>query len=72
MHVISRKRLNEFAERHPDAKASLAYWYQLIKRADFASVAELRTVFPLCRSRGQADSVQCWREQGSSNRSDPL
>ena len=46
MHVISRKRLNEFAERHPDAKASLAYWYQLIKRADFASVAELRTVFP--------------------------
>lgn len=46
MHVISRKRLNEFAEQHNEAKASLAHWYQLIKRGTFASFIELRTVFP--------------------------
>jgi len=46
MHVISRKRLNEFAEQYPEAKASLAHWYQLIKRGNFANFVELRTVLP--------------------------
>jgi mRNA interferase HigB len=46
MHIISRKRLNEFAERHPDTKAALAYWYSLAKRTGFANFAELRAVFP--------------------------
>ncbi|PYS24201.1 MAG: hypothetical protein DMF72_06645 [Acidobacteria bacterium] len=45
MHVISRKRLNEFAKTHPDSKASLAHWYGLIKRNNFPSFAELRTIF---------------------------
>jgi mRNA interferase HigB len=38
MHIISRKRLNEFAERHPDTTAPLAYWYSLAKRTDFAEL----------------------------------
>lgn len=46
MHVISRKRLNEFAEEHGKAKAALGSWYQLIKRADFANFVELRALFP--------------------------
>jgi mRNA interferase HigB len=46
MHVISRKRLNEFVENHPDSKSSLARWYGLIKRGHFANFAELREVFP--------------------------
>jgi len=46
MHVITRKRLNEFAARYPETKAALARWYQLVKPADFASFAELRAVFP--------------------------
>ena len=29
MHVITRKRLNEFAEKHPDAKSALACWYTI-------------------------------------------
>lgn len=45
MHVISRKRLNEFAERHPETHASLAYWYSLVKRTNFANFAELRSMF---------------------------
>ena len=45
-HIITRKRLNEFASRYPEAKAALARWYQLVKRADFDSYAELRALFP--------------------------
>jgi len=46
MHIISRKRLNEFCAQHPEAKSSLVHWYQQIKRTNFANFAELRTVFP--------------------------
>lgn len=53
MHVISRKRLNEFVAEHADAKASLAHWYQLIKRDNFANFVELRTVFPAADQVGK-------------------
>lgn len=53
MHVISRKRLNEFAERHPDAKASLANWYQQMKRSEFSNFVELRAVFPAADQVGR-------------------
>lgn len=46
MHVISRKKLNEFAHLHPDALPSLAHWYQLIKRNQFMTFEELRASFP--------------------------
>ena len=46
MHVISRKRLNEFAEKHPDTKASLAHWFGLMKRGAFSNFVELRSAFP--------------------------
>ena len=54
MHIITRKRLNEFAhrpgvpsgEKHPDAKSALQHWYKLAKPKDFKSFAELRKSFP--------------------------
>jgi mRNA interferase HigB len=46
MHVITRKRLNEFAKLHPDTKNALAQWYQLVKVNEFASFVELREMFP--------------------------
>jgi len=46
MHIITRKRLNEFSLKHPDAYSSLAHWYNEIKKRDFATFAELRSVFP--------------------------
>ena len=45
MHVISRKRLNEFAKQHLEAKPSLAHWYSLMKRSDFSNFVELRAAF---------------------------
>ncbi len=46
MHVITRKRLNDFAERHPQARSSLAHWFQIIRARSFANFAVLRATFP--------------------------
>ena len=46
MHVITRKRLNEFAEKFPETKNALAEWYRLMKQNNFDSIAEIREIFP--------------------------
>lgn len=46
MHIITRKRLNEFTEKHSDATASLQHWYRLMKSGRFHSFTELRATFP--------------------------
>lgn len=53
MHIISRKQLNEFTEKHSEAKQSLARWYRLAKRLDFSSFAELRETFPAADQVGK-------------------
>ena len=45
MHVITRKRLNEFAERYPETRTALAKWYRLMKQNNFDSLADLRSKF---------------------------
>jgi mRNA interferase HigB len=45
MHVITRKRLNEFAEQYPETKTALANWYSLVKHNDFSNFAELKAMF---------------------------
>ncbi len=46
MHIITRKRLNDFAAIHPDATPALDHWYHTMKKAEFASFADLRNMFP--------------------------
>jgi mRNA interferase HigB len=46
MHVITRKRLNLFADHHPETRSALTHWYETVRRHDFSSFAELRTHFP--------------------------
>ena len=46
MHVISRKRLNEFVDKNPQTKSALAHWYRLAKQKEFSSFADLRKTFP--------------------------
>ena len=46
MHVITRKRLNEFAKLYPDTRNALVQWYKLIKQTEFSSFVELRELFP--------------------------
>jgi len=45
MHVITRKRILEFAKKHPDCSTALESWYRIVKRTDFNSFAELRHTF---------------------------
>ncbi len=51
LHVSTRKRLIEFADRHPTARQPLLAWFSIMKRARFAKPGELLGVF------GSADLV---------------
>lgn len=46
MRIISRKRLNEFADKHPETTGALTRWYREMKRRNFSSFADLRRIFP--------------------------
>ena len=46
MHVITRKRLNMFADKYPETRTALAHWYKVVKGHNFSSFVELRTHFP--------------------------
>ena len=73
MHIISRKRLNDFAAMHPDAKSALAHWYQAVKKQRFESFVELRQVFPHWRQQSQTDCRSSLQQQKTlySLNSDP-
>lgn len=46
MHVISRKKLLEAAEKHADLSGPLDAWYRVAKRAEWKNLMEVRRVFP--------------------------
>ncbi len=45
MHLITRKRLNEFAEKFPDTENALADWYRLMTQNNFSNLAEIKMIF---------------------------
>lgn len=53
MHVISRKALKQFWERHPDSKTALVRWYKVMVNTEFRNFAELRAAFPSADLVGQ-------------------
>ena len=53
MHIITRKRLNDFAHEHPDTLTALEHWYRPMKQSNFASLADVRTVFPTADKVGK-------------------
>ena len=46
MHVITRKRLNEFANEYPETRTALANWYSSVKRINSSSFPNLKLMFP--------------------------
>ena len=54
MHVISRKALRQFWERHPDSEMALARWFKIMQHTEFRNFSELRATFPT------ADKVGDW------------
>ena len=53
MHIITRKRLLEFAKKHPDCSSALVSWYRIVKRTNFNSFKELRQTFPSADNVGK-------------------
>jgi mRNA interferase HigB len=45
MHVISRKRLKEAAQKHSDLAAPLDVWYRIAKKAKWTSLADVRNTW---------------------------
>lgn len=45
MHIISRKALREFSQRHPDSKTALDTWFRTLSTNHFESFNGVRQVF---------------------------
>ncbi|MFQ5965531.1 MAG: type II toxin-antitoxin system HigB family toxin [Candidatus Scalinduaceae bacterium] len=46
MHVITRKRLLDFSNKHPKVYEPLDRWYRIVKLNDFDSFSNLQKMFP--------------------------
>jgi len=46
MHIITRRRLTKYANKHPNAAASLTAWYTVVRAARWQSLTEVRKTFP--------------------------
>lgn len=46
MHIISRKALRQFWERHPDSESPLSRWFKIVQHTNFRNLEELRAAFP--------------------------
>jgi len=53
VHVISRRRLREFAAAHPDSEAALDAWYRVAKSARWTKLLEVQRVYPAAESAGR-------------------
>jgi mRNA interferase HigB len=54
MHIITRKTLIQFWEKHPESQTALIRWFKIVQKTEFNSFAELRQVFP------SADKLDHW------------
>ncbi len=46
MHIISRLKLIDFWEKHPDAEVPLKIWFSRAKKAKWKGIGELKRDFP--------------------------
>ncbi|MDQ6792223.1 MAG: type II toxin-antitoxin system HigB family toxin [Candidatus Dormibacteraeota bacterium] len=54
MRVVSRRRLREFWQEHPQAQAPLAAWFKIASKAQWRHLEDVRSVYP------SADAVEQW------------
>jgi mRNA interferase HigB len=53
LHIITRKGLIEFAQKHREAAVPLTHWYAIVSKTDFPSFAALRATFPAADQVGK-------------------
>lgn len=52
MHVISRKVLGEFCQRHTDARDALYDWYRVASKAQWQNLVEVQATYPQAEAVG--------------------
>lgn len=45
MHVISRKKLRQFCQKHADCCEALDDWYIIASKADWGNLLEVQTIY---------------------------
>jgi mRNA interferase HigB len=45
MRIITRRRLREFGEQHPDAITPLDAWYRIVDRAEYRTPQDVKDQF---------------------------
>jgi len=53
LHVITRRKLLEAAEKHGDLGDPLDVWYRVAKKAKWTNLMEVRQVFPAAEAVGE-------------------
>ncbi len=46
MHIITRKRIVDFANEHKDCTGALESWYRILKHSTISNFIELQAIFP--------------------------
>jgi mRNA interferase HigB len=57
VRIISRRRLREFWEEHPDAKGPLNMWYAIVSSKEYSSSHEVRQDFSTASFLGKYRTV---------------
>jgi mRNA interferase HigB len=52
MHIMSRKRLLPFSQKHPDAFTPLDIWYRIAKAAKWQHLEQVKQSFPKAEAVG--------------------
>lgn len=66
MHIIKRKTLLEFWEKHPDSEQALKTWYTVVRKADWHGPAEIKHIFATADFLG--NNRVCFNIKGNSYR----
>lgn len=45
MRVVTPKRLSEFAKKHSQSKIPLLYWYEIVRKADWKTLDDIKKDF---------------------------
>ena len=53
MHVISRKKLRQFCQKHADCSEALDDWYITASKADWGNLLEVQTIYPKAEAVGE-------------------
>ncbi len=66
MHIIKRKTLMEFWQKHPDSKQAIRTWYAVVNKAKWQEPSEIKKIF------GTSDFLRnnrvCFNIKGNSYR----